>query len=218
MARTGKLTAVHITSAAEGSSQRRDTGSLKRRSYCMTWIQPVARLLAAFGNPTKKSWHTKILVWCHKLKWTKVAHHNCVRRNVETPWQDKHCLCLPMFICSPRVVSQLSRLVTALVRRQAISGMLKPLKNKRMSSSNIKTSKHQYMVASLVHKVWREEGQGHCLVEPSLEPRPLLLRICSTVADPVLMRAWVRGYVEPTTASWLKAKPVSYTNVLLSVT
>ena len=105
----------------------------------------------------------------------------------------------PMFICSPRVVSQLSRLVTALVRRQAISGMLKPLKYNSMSSSNIRTLKHQHMMAcaSLVHKVCREEGHGHCLVEPGLETRPLLLRICSTVAGSVLMRAWVRGYVEP---------------------
>ena len=44
-----------------------------------------------------------------------------------------------MFICSPRVVSQLSRLVTALVRRQALSRMLKPLKNNSMSSANIRT-------------------------------------------------------------------------------
>ena len=45
----------------------------------------------------------------------------------------------PMFICNPPVVSQLCRLVTALVRRQSISGMPKPLKKNSMLSANIRT-------------------------------------------------------------------------------
>ena len=57
----------------------------------------------------------------------------------------------PMFICSPRVVSQLSRLVTAFVRRQAISGMLKPLKNNSMSSANIRTLTSTHDGKSRIH-------------------------------------------------------------------